>query len=172
MLALKKKSILKNYKKNVDKYVLKDRVQEARPVKSMLLILKESIKDKVLNDIQKNVAFKSIALDIMVYCNYDKKRTYNENEITIKDITISGKIKKNQAVAILQKPYDLVINYNATNDVVLNFLTSHANTTFYVGFAQQQESKLNDIVIKAASDNYNTYHNEIIKYLKILKKLK
>lgn len=170
MLALKKKSILKNYKKNIDKYVQKDRVQESRPVKSILLILKESMKEAVLNDIHKNTAFKQVALHTMVSCNYDKKRTYADNEITIKDITISGKIKKKQILDILQKPYDVVINYNVTNDVILNFLASHTNTIFHVGF-MKQESKLNDLVIKAENENYNTYHNEIVKYLKILKKL-
>ena len=170
MLALKKKSILKNYKKNIDKYVQKERVQNTKPIKNILLIVKESVKDAVLNDINKNSTLGKINIQTLVSCTYDKKRTYTENEITIKDISIAAKIKKEEVISIGEKPYDLVINYDVTNDVVLNYLASKVNAMFFIGFAKQ-ENELNDLVIKADKEDYQSFHNEIVKYLKILKKL-
>ena len=170
MLALKRKSILKNYKKNIEQIAQKTRVQQKNQVTNTLLIVEEQHKAVVAEDLKKHTLLNNISFHWLVLCPYDKKREYKENEITLKDFTLTAKIKKATVVNLLSQAYDMVMLYNDTNDAVLNFLASEVKASFYIGFSHQNNT-LEDLSISASFSNIEAFHKEVIKYLKILKKI-
>jgi hypothetical protein len=170
LLALKKKSILNYYKKNVASYTTITRLQEQNKIKTILVLVREERVNELRENLLGQFEFTADEMVFLVWCAWDKKREYQKEEFTTKDIGFFGKIKNQNLQHQLAKEYDLLITYNAPNDIVMNLLTLVSKATFKAGLSSQDQ-RLNDLVIAVEENDPDAFKNELIKYLKILKKI-
>jgi|SRR5680860_1356617 len=97
------------------------------------------------------------------------KKEKEENEIiTPKYFGWYGKIDNEKLKNILTNKYDLLINYSKVDNVYLNILLLQCKAAFKVGFAHL-DKRLYDLMIRCESDEINLFHEELKKYLVILK---
>lgn len=172
MLGLKKKSILNYYRKEVKKYDELPRVQEKKQVEKALLLFKENDfnVDTVLNSFEQHKEFANVHFDVVCFCDFDKKRTYSENEFHMKQIGYFGKGLSGGLKDRIDTSYDLLVSYNINNDELINYLTLCSKAKFKVGF-EGQDGRLNDMLIHVSGYNLEVFNLELIKYLGVLNKL-
>lgn len=172
MSALKKKSILNYYKKRIKKNTVQVLEQRKEIIKSALILREENdLKAKaIVEKLAEDVVFNKLKIQSLIYCDYDKKRDYDEGEFTLKDFSLFGKVVGENLKHALDKKYDMLITINETNDVVLNVLTLESKALFKVGL-QQQDEVLNDLVLSVNIGDTEVFNSELKKYLKVLNKL-
>lgn len=169
MLGLKKKSILNYYKKHIGNVDGHKAVQEQEKINTVLLIVEE--KDRhLIDDFKKLSDFSNATINSIIICDYDKKRLYEAEEFTSNDLSLLGKIKNPDLQSVLDQKVDLLLTYNFEDTVAVNFFSLQSKAKFKVGCAAQDE-RLNHLVIAVEGNDLHAYHNELIKYLKILNKL-
>ena len=91
--------------------------------------------------------------------------TYNEKSIGWK-----GKVKHPDLKRFIDTDFDVFISYYSEDSLLLNVLTAISKAKFKVGVFQIDE-RLNDLIIKTEVKDFETFKNELIKYLTILNKI-
>jgi hypothetical protein len=111
-------------------------------------------------------------LSIVCYHNDDSLHdSFNRNMFSDKDFGWKGSFKDPGLQQFTANEYDLLINfYDDPNKLPLQLLTAQTNASFKVGFSSL-DVRLNDLVISADIKNYDNFKEEMLKYLKILKKI-
>lgn len=109
-------------------------------------------------------------IDILVFQNKISKEIVDENVISAKDFGWFGKIKSMRLKSILTNKYDLLINYSKKDEFYSNLLLLQCKITLRVGFAHL-DNRYYDLLIACDPDFFSLFNLELIKYLKILKKI-
>ena len=125
-----------------------------------------------LKKLQKKIPIGSNNFYILTYKN--KNENYNEFRGVFfyeKQVTISGKIKSNEVNEFLNKEFDMLIDYTGANTIFSKFLVAKSKAKFKVGHLIEEE-RLYNFMIDVPLDNADAFNKELIKYLKILKKIK
>ena len=168
--GLKTKSILKQTAK-----LLKNKqnsLQVAKNIQTVGVIVNEGsdFNFDLLKKLQKAIASGSNNFSVLT-CKKTNE-SYNEfRGVILKetDFSWNGKIKSNEAQEFLDKPFDMLIDFTNNAVVYNNYLVAKSNAKFKVGFANDDE-RLYDLMI--VSESIPLFIDELIKYLKILRKLK
>ncbi|MBU3822563.1 hypothetical protein KO566_10855 [Flavobacteriaceae bacterium XHP0103] len=87
------------------------------------------------------------------------------------DFGWNGSIKSVELQSFLDKKFDVLISYYATEDLELKLITALSKAKFKVGILQSDE-RLNDLIIKTSIQEFNVFENEVFKYITILNKTK
>ena len=125
-----------------------------------------------LKKLQKEIPIGSNNFYVLTYKN--KNESYNEFRGAFfyeKQITLSGKIKSNEVNEFLNKEFDMLIDYTGANTIFSKFLVAKSKAKFKVGHLIDEESLYN-FMIDVPLNDADTFNKELIKYLKILKKIK
>lgn len=88
-----------------------------------------------------------------------------------RDFGYYGKLKSERLKIILTNRYDLLINYSKVENLYSNILLLQCETAFRVGFAHLDD-RFYDLLIDCEPGNIELFNAELIKYLKILNKIK
>jgi len=167
--AFKSKTILKKTAK-----LLKNKsnsLQVSKNIQTVGVIVNEGsdFNFELLKKLQKEIASGNKNFDVLT-C---KKTTDSYNEfrgviITEADFSWNGVIKSREVLDFLEKPFDMLIDFTNNTKVYNNYLVAKSNANFKVGFANNNEN-LFDLMI--SSESIPLFISELIKYLKILRKL-
>jgi hypothetical protein len=99
-----------------------------------------------------------------------KKEEINEPFLSIKNVSLSGEINKNEVKEFIETPFDLLINYYDVAKSALLLMSLKSKAKFKVGF-DTVDKRVNHFIIKSLVENYNEFVLELFKYLKILNKI-
>lgn len=119
-------------------------------------ITKHGIKEENINLLvcKKNVSAKEA--EKLDYAFYTKK-----------DVSASGKFKKEEVKGFIETPFDMLISYYDTEKPLLMLATLESQAKFKAGFVNV-DKRLNDFTIAESAERYTEYMQELFRYLKIL----
>ncbi|MEI6865184.1 hypothetical protein [Flavicella sp.] len=170
---LKKKSIAKRYQKDKlnQKYSIENRNRKV--IKTIAILMEESQllkSNPTLNSLQQEFKIPIENIHLIVFKNFKKGVVYTDFELTRNDFGWHGSLKSNKLQEFVKNEYDLLINYGFEENLYWNVITLHSLSNFKVGFTSK-ENRLYDLSISDTERNLDVLTDEMIKYLKILKKL-
>jgi hypothetical protein len=101
---------------------------------------------------------------------YDKNSPYSTPVFSDKDLGWKGNIENSYALEFLSREYDLLINYYAQDNLMLQLMTVKTRARLKVGFAEVDKN-LNDLILDVPLKEFVTFRTELQKYLRVLKEL-
>tara|TARA_B100000809_G_scaffold252094_1_gene286400 strand:+ start:29465 stop:29989 length:525 start_codon:yes stop_codon:yes gene_type:complete len=170
---LKKKSIQKHFSREQSNASLNPRNINTKPIRKIGVLMEESQllkSNDTLNSLQQNFEIPLENIELLVFKNFDKKQVYTDFECTEKDFGWYGSLKLNKLQEFVKNEYDLLINYGFEENLYWNVITLQSQSNFKVGFAAKKDG-LYDLAISDTERNLDVLTSEMVKYLKILKKL-
>ena len=169
--GLKRKSNQLFFNNNWEKLLEKSSIDSASKVKKILLILDEvSSKDEIKNQLLEVLSIPDGKVDMVVFQQKTKKDQDVKDIFTPKNFGWSGKHKGEVVKNILTNKYDLLINYSKVENVYCNLLLLHFKTAFRIGIGHSNK-QLYNFIVKCDPTELSIFHKELMKYLKILKKI-
>jgi hypothetical protein len=164
------KSKIENALSNKSK---KGSLQIAKNIKTVGILVNEhsSFNFEALKKLQREIGSGSSNFQVLTY--KESKENYNELRGIIfneKDIAWNGKIKSDEINSFLNESFDMLIDYTFSNTIPKKFLATISKAKFKVGYANIDD-RMYDLMINVTEDDTNKFNTELIKYLKILKKL-
>lgn len=110
-------------------------------------------------------------ITVLTYKNrYKKRDTPEEPYFSAKYVSWLGTIEKKEVNDFINTHFDLLISYYDVKKTPLLIVTHHSKAGFKAGLASADHN-VNHLSIDTPIDNYKVFVGELIKYLKILKKL-
>jgi hypothetical protein len=170
---LKKKSIQKYFTKEASKASLDSRNLNTKRIRTIGVLMEESQllkSNNTLSSLQENFEIPLENIDLLVFKKFDKKQVYTDFECTEKDFGWYGSLKLNKLQEFVKNEYDLLINYGFEENLYWNVITLQSQSNFKVGFASIKDG-LYDLSISDRERNLDVLTSEMVKYLRILKKL-
>lgn len=114
----------------------------------------------------------NINCEILVFCPKKKEaEQLSESCFSADDFNIMGKITGKNILDFLEQPFDLLISYYRSENVLLQLITAQAKAGLKAGFPDD-DFHLNDLAIHVPVGEINSFESELKKYLKILNRLK
>tara|TARA_R110002012_G_scaffold41651_6_gene113898 strand:- start:255 stop:773 length:519 start_codon:yes stop_codon:yes gene_type:complete len=115
--------------------------------------------------------FKGYEVQLFGFSNTKNSVDLIENtSFSIRDFTVFGGIKNEALNIFLAKPFNILISYYDRENVFLQFVTSQSKASFKVGLPVD-DSGINDLTISTDLDDITLFKSELVKYLKILKRI-
>ena len=144
---------------------------EAGTIKKVFVILDEGSKKSFLTkEIVKTLNITEKDVVSVVFQQKIDKENVDEDIVSPKDFGWYGNIKSEHLKSILTNKYDLLINYSKVDNLYSNLLILQCKSLFNVGF-EHLDNRFYDLMIDCKSDDFKSFNSELIKYLKILKKI-
>lgn len=139
------------------------------PITTIGIIVDESNKEYKNTLLQLLTAynFKKENITFLVYKNPFSK---DNPSFSNKGFTIFGTIKNSEAKEFISTPFDMLLNFYTKNSLYLQTVTQQSEAYFKVGLGNNEE-QLNHLYIVSKSEEEREIIDELIKYLKILKKI-
>ncbi|GAB1857756.1 hypothetical protein MHTCC0001_25930 [Flavobacteriaceae bacterium MHTCC 0001] len=172
--------ILKGFREKSNKKFLNKLLSERKvnidnnPIKSLGVILNYD----EINDFN---VFNALAARLQVHTTQIKVIGYTfdiKNQDTLwhscfneKDFGWKGDIKNIELDSFLDKSFDVLISYYTEAHLELKLMTALSKSQLKIGILQT-DLRLNDLIIKTNIKDINTFEDEVVKYLKILNKVK
>ncbi|MDF1516482.1 MAG: hypothetical protein RQ864_03985 [Lutibacter sp.] len=167
--GLKRKSNQIFFKKTLPDFLKNEHKSPFDEVKKVLIFLDEQVeKELVVSELATLLKISISAIKVVVFQRKLRKEYTSDDIITPKDFGWYGKIDNEKLKNILTNKYDLLINYSKVDNVYLNILLLQCKASFSVGFAHM-DKRLYDLLIRCEPDEIDLFHEELIKYLVILK---
>ena len=87
-----------------------------------------------------------------------------------KDLNWNGSNNNQDVKNFTNQKFDLLINYYDAEKAALILVSAQSKASFKVGFSSI-DIRLNQFIIQSNVENYKIFISELLKYLKILKKI-
>lgn len=167
--GFKRKSNQIYFKKTLPSFLKNEHKSPFDEVKKVLVFFDDNIeKELVVRELATLLKIAESDIKVVVFQRKLKSENETDDIITPKDFGWYGKIDSEKLKNILTNTYDLLINYSKVDNVYLNLLLLQCKTAFSVGFAHM-DKRLYDLLIRCEPDEIDLFHEELIKYLVILK---
>ncbi len=167
--GFKRKSNQIFLKKTLPSFLKNEHKSPFDEVKKVLVFFDDTIiKELVVNELATLLKISESDIKVVVFQRKLRKETAPDGIITPKDFGWYGKIDNEKLKNILTDKYDLLINYSKVDNVYLNILILQCKASFSIGFAHM-DKRLYDLLIRCEPDEIDLFHEELIKYLVILK---
>lgn len=101
---------------------------------------------------------------------YDKNSPYSTPVFSDKDLGWKGGIENSYALEFLSREYDLLINYYAQDNLMMQLMTVKTKARLKVGFAEVDRN-LNDLILEVPIKEFAIFRSELHKYLRVMKEL-
>ena len=88
-----------------------------------------------------------------------------------KDFGWKGRIKNIELQEFINTKFDALISYYKDDNLELNVVTALSKANFKIGISGN-DHRLNDFIIDIKPNQFNVFKKELIKYLKVLNKIK
>jgi hypothetical protein len=167
--GFKRKSNQIFFKKTLPGFLKNEHKSPFDEVKKVLIFLDDNVeKELVVSTLAALLKISESAIKVVVFQRKLRKENTSDDIITPKDFGWYGNIDNEKLKNILTNNYDLLINYSKVDNVYLNILLLQCKAAFSVGFAHM-DKRLYDLLIRCEPDEIDLFHEELIKYLVILK---
>ncbi len=125
-----------------------------------------------LFDVSKEMGLQSKDVKVFTFMMVKKKLpSLRQNQINNKDFSWKGVIRNQNAIEFLEKQFDVLVGfYNSENDF-LDLMVAQSKANFKVGF-KEVDSRFFDLILSVNPLNINDFKRELIKYLRVLNKIK
>lgn len=100
-----------------------------------------------------------------------KLPSLRQNQINNKHFTWKGVIHNQNATEFLEEQFDVLVGYYKGKDEFLDLMMSSSKAKFKVGFSGTDD-RLSDLLINVDPLHINQFSQELIKYLRVLSKIK
>ena len=118
--------------------------------------------------VRQGIAEKNI--EVLSFREHTNSKEVVKGCFTRADISLSGKFKKEETTAFVDRQFDMLISYYEEEKLPLVAMTLKSKAKFKVGFSTV-DSRLNDFTITIAPQKHEVFVSELFKYLKILNKI-
>lgn len=111
--------------------------------------------------------------DIRIFSFIETRRkipSLRQNQITDKEFGWTGTIHNENAKEFLNAPFDVLIGYYNGRHKFLDSLAAQSKAKFKIGFNAADE-RLFDLLLYADLQQTDSFQPEVVKYLRILKKI-
>ena len=167
--GFKRKSNQIFLKKNLQSLLKNEHKSPFDEVKKVIIFLDSNTnRTSILSALTSMLKISESDIKVVVFQQKLRKESASDDIITPKDFGWYGKIDNEKLKNILTNKYDLLINYSKVDNVYLNILLLQCKAAFSVGFAHM-DKRLYDLLIRCEPDEIDLFHEELIKYLVILK---
>lgn len=161
-----------NIRKKIVKELLKNNSVKAdinNRIDSILILMEDNSKENLDQIISKKLNIDISKVTTVFFKTKQESDASYKYELAESDFSLFGKLKNEAIEKLIQSDFDLLLNY--TNDnLYLNYLTAFSSARFKVGLEDNQK-ELFDLMINVDKENVELFHNELVKYLKILNKI-
>jgi hypothetical protein len=99
-----------------------------------------------------------------------KKEVYSQPTFSIKNLNWKAEITNPLVVDFINEKFDLLISYYDIEKAILLKITNNSKAQFKIGFSTI-DKRLNHLMINTNAENYQVFIHELLRYLRILKKL-
>lgn len=128
-------------------------------------------KSELFYQFQEEFSLRPNAIKIIGYKRlYDKNSPYATPVFSDKDLGWKGDIENSYAHEFLGREYDLLVNYYDEDNLLLNLMTVKTKARIKVGF-KAVDSSFNDLIIDTPLKDFQTFKQELRKYLGIFKEI-
>lgn len=101
----------------------------------------------------------------------DAHNLYGQAFFTRENLAWKGVIDNGDVREFLAMKYDLLVNFYSADELLLKLLTVQVTSNFNVGFSEL-DVRLNDLIFQLKLGNFESFKKELVKYLKVLNKIK
>lgn len=170
--GLKKKRIQNVFDKAIRKKQPIVKQTKDGPIENIGVLIDEEtyLKNDVEYLLQSILGIDSNSIQILVMRKFKKKDKPSDIHFTVKDFGWVGEINNPNLQKFIDTPFDLLINFDAYNNLYIKYLTLISNGDFKVGYSKTDD-RLYNFMIVHKEDDLKTFIAELKKYLKILNKL-
>jgi hypothetical protein len=170
--GLKKKRIQKVFEKAVHKKSKSSENIQLEVIRQIGVLIDEEtyLKNDILYLLQSTLGIDTELIKIFVMRKYRKKDPPSDIHFTVKDFGWVGEINNQNLQNFIDTPFDLLINFDAYNNLYLKYLTFLSKAKFKVGYTKTDD-RLYHFMIVHKEDDLKTFIVELKKYLKILNKI-
>lgn len=148
-------------------------IDSSDAIKTIGIIFDENLsnqKESMLSTLARH-GFQSNQIEFLVFRALIKKNeVFNYPVFSMDDLNWSGVFSSERTNQFIQKKFDLLISYYQEEKPALLLLTHQTKANFKVGFADV-DHRLHHFMIQSETTNAAVFIEELIKYLKILKKI-
>ena len=127
---------------------------------------------EVFQGLRQQMDLKPNAVHVMGYKRgQDKHGMFSIPFCTDRDLGWNGSIENGDFSEFSGREYDLLINYFTENQLVLKLMSTKVDARIRVGL-KDGDMAMNDLIFDCKLNDFETFKEELEKYLKILKELK
>ncbi|MEH6407775.1 MAG: hypothetical protein V7767_10870 [Leeuwenhoekiella sp.] len=165
----KRKSIKRNIQKLIDS---NSGVQAATRIINVGIIV-DFLDYKDLEALKKLASGlgKDIKCEIIyLVSDLKKEDELSRNKFDSTALTWQGKVKNDDVSQFIEKPFDLLISYYRSENLILQYITAKSSALFKAGFPSET-FQLNDLAINVNIEDNSAFEKELNKYLKILNRI-
>jgi len=159
------------YRKDLQKSLERKDLGQKFKIKNINVILDASlpVDFHFFDEIAKILTVKKKAINVMTFMSTEHTQEEYSLVFDPKEVSFFGTFKGSLQTYCAQE-VDLQINYFDTENLYMNWVASRTSSKLSVGFASV-DRKINDIVFNFSPTDKELFKNELIKYLKILKRI-
>ncbi|WP_372792952.1 hypothetical protein [Lutibacter sp.] len=169
--GFKRKSNQFFFNRRLEDLLKKATAISSKEIKHVIVFLDAiSEKDKIKKDVLSLLNIAESDLKMVVFQQKIDKEGNSEDSITPKDFGWYGKINSEKLKTILTKKYDLLINYSKVDNLYSNLLLLQCKIGFRAGF-KHLDNRFYDLLIDCKPTDLGLFNKELLKFLKILKKI-
>ncbi len=158
-------------KKSLHTSIEEKNLTRAFKIKHVRVVLDSSleIEQEFFNSLAKAFGIPQVNITVFAFRGSNDIEKQYAHFFDPKKVSYFGQFQGDQA-SILEKEVDLQINYFNRNDLYMEWVSAFAKKKFSAGFLGVDQ-RLNDIIFDFPPTDINTFKEELVKYLTILKKL-
>lgn len=167
---IKRKSLRKLTERNLSK---RDLSKVNAPLKTLGFIVDEGAFQEfdVLLDFYRDLNLMPKDVKIFSFIEVKKKLpSLRQNQIQCKDFNWKGEMLNQNAQEFLDRDFDVLVGYYQGTNQFLDVMISQSKAKFKVGLAKS-DARLFDLLLGVEIGNIPLFKQELVKYLKILKKI-
>lgn len=86
------------------------------------------------------------------------------------DFSLFGNLKNEAVKNLIEQPFGLLISYYTSENVFLNFVATQSKAAFKVGI-DHKNTAINALTIQVEPTDVAAFETELVKYLKLLKRI-
>ncbi len=140
-----------------------------KKVGTVLILVDKNSQENLDQIIAKKLNIDVLKVTVIFFKSKQDSNSCFGNELSERDFYFFGKLKNEEIKKVVKSEFDLLLNYTNDNRY-LNYVTAFSKAKFKVGL-KNSEQKLFDLIIDVDKENVDLFHNELMKYLKILNKI-
>ncbi|TKD65841.1 hypothetical protein [Flavobacterium sp. ASW18X] len=126
---------------------------------------------EIFKELKNTLGLKPNAVQIIGYKRgKDKNGMFSIPFCTDKDLGWNGSVENGDFSEFMGRPYDVLINYFTDDRLFLKLMSLHVDARIRVGLVGG-DNALSDLILGAQMNDYNTFKNELKKYLTILNEI-
>lgn len=169
--GFKEKSIKKHFDAIVVTKSANNKEQQVGSI-GVIINIEEIDGFELFKSLAENLRVRPNRLKVIAFTQNKKKELFSWNVcFNPEDIGWHGKIKDVELQTFLDEEFDLLISYYTIDILELKLLTAKSKAKFKAGIFKK-DNRLNDLIINTEIKDFNAFKNELIKYLKVLNKIK